>query len=127
MQGVRIAYQDLSTRGLTPRRSQPVEFNLRGQDFRCWTKSARDHEAAGGDRAGGGPRHQLPRGHAGGAHHAGPRGRRPRGVSMENHRPHHQRRIGGVREGKFTKDGRRYDVRLRLNPEERLRRRTSAS
>jgi hypothetical protein len=26
-------YQDLSTRGLTPRRSQPVEFNLRGQDF----------------------------------------------------------------------------------------------
>jgi hypothetical protein len=30
------------------------------------------------------------------------------------------RRMGGVREGKFTKDGRRYDVRLRLNPEERL-------
>jgi nitronate monooxygenase len=28
--------------------------------------------------------------------------------------------IGGVREGKFTKDGRRYDVRIRLNPEERL-------
>ena len=28
--------------------------------------------------------------------------------------------IGGIREGKFTKDGRRYDVRIRLNPEQRL-------
>jgi hydrophobe/amphiphile efflux-1 (HAE1) family protein len=29
--------------------------------------------------------------------------------------------IGGVREGKYTHEGRRYDVRLRLNPEERVK------
>jgi multidrug efflux pump subunit AcrB len=43
-----------------------------------------------------------------------------RGVSMENIGRTINAAIGGVREGKFTKDGRRYDVRLRLNPEERL-------
>jgi multidrug efflux pump subunit AcrB len=44
-----------------------------------------------------------------------------RGVSMENIGRTINAAIGGVREGKFTKDGRRYDVRLRLSPEERLR------
>ena len=28
--------------------------------------------------------------------------------------------MGGIRQGKFTRDGRRYDVRLRLTPEDRL-------
>jgi HAE1 family hydrophobic/amphiphilic exporter-1 len=28
--------------------------------------------------------------------------------------------MGGIRQGKFTRDGRRYDIRLRLSPEERL-------
>jgi multidrug efflux pump subunit AcrB len=28
--------------------------------------------------------------------------------------------MGGIRQGKFTRDGRRYDIRLRLTPEDRL-------
>ena len=43
-----------------------------------------------------------------------------RGVSMDDIGRTINAAIGGVREGKFTQDGRRYDVRLRLNPEERL-------
>jgi multidrug efflux pump subunit AcrB len=43
-----------------------------------------------------------------------------RGVTMDNIGRTINAAIGGVREGKFTKNGRRYDVRIRLSPEERL-------
>lgn len=119
--GVRIAYQDLSTRGLTARRSQPVEFNLRGPDFAELDAASRrimeKLEATGlvvdldnNYRAGMPELRVIPDRAAAAA----------RGVSMENIGRTINAAIGGVREGKFTKDGRRYDVRIRLNPEERL-------
>jgi multidrug efflux pump subunit AcrB len=39
---VRLGFSDLSARGLTPRRSQPVEFNLRGKDYAGLDQAARD-------------------------------------------------------------------------------------
>jgi hydrophobe/amphiphile efflux-1 (HAE1) family protein len=119
--GVRIAFQDLSTRGLTARRSQPVEFNLRGQDFDVLDEKSREImrrlQATGlvvdldtNYRAGMPELRIQPDREAAAA----------RGVSMDNIGRTINAAIGGVREGKFTKDGRRYDVRLRLNPEERL-------
>lgn len=121
LEGVRIAYQDLSSRGLTARRSQPVEFNLRGQDFEELNRSAQTImdrlEATGlvvdldtNYRAGMPELRILPDREAAAT----------RGVSMDTIARTINAAIGGVREGKFTKDGRRYDVRLRLNPEERL-------
>jgi hydrophobe/amphiphile efflux-1 (HAE1) family protein len=121
MQGVRISYQDLSTRGLTPRRSQPVEFNLRGQDFSVLDEKARTImkrlEETGlvvdldTNYRAGMPEVRIVPDRAAAA---------LRGVSMEAIGRTINAAVGGVREGKFTKDGRRYDVRLRLNPEERL-------
>ncbi len=121
MEGVRISYQDLSTRGLTPRRSQPVEFNLRGGDFEVLDKSAREImrrlEETGlvvdldsNYRAGMPELRIIPDREAAAA----------RGVTMDNIGRTINAAIGGVREGKFTKDGRRYDVRIRLSPDERL-------
>ena len=119
--GVRISYQDLSTRGLTPRRSQPVEFNLRGQDFDVLDETARAImkrlEATGlvvdldNNFRAGMPELRIIPDRAAAA---------LRGVSMDNIGRTINAAVGGVREGKFTKDGRRYDVRLRLSPEERL-------
>ena len=121
LEGVRISYQDLSTRGLTPRRSQPVEFNLRGQDFDVLDEKSREImkqlEATGlvvdldnNYRTGMPEVRIVPDREAAAL----------RGVSMDNIGRTINAAIGGVREGKFTKDGRRYDVRLRLSPEERL-------
>jgi multidrug efflux pump subunit AcrB len=121
LEGVRIAFQDLSTRGLTARRSQPVEFNLRGQDFDVLDEKSREImrrlEETGlvvdldtNYRAGMPELRIVPDREAAAA----------RGVSMDNIGRTINAAIGGVREGKFTKDGRRYDVRLRLSPEERL-------
>ncbi len=121
LDGVRIAYQDLSTRGLTPRRSSPVEFNLRGPDFKVLDERAKvimkrlDETGLVVDldtnyRAGMPELRILPDRDAAAL----------RGVSMETIGRTINAAIGGVREGKFTRDGRRYDVRLRLNPEERL-------
>ena len=121
LQGVRISYQDLSARGLTARRSQPVEFNLRGQDFAVLdekSKKIMERLQASGlvvdldtNYRAGMPELRIIPDRAAAA---------LRGVSMDNIGRTINAAIGGVREGKFTKDGRRYDVRLRLSPEERL-------
>lgn len=121
IEGVKITYQDLSSRGLTPRRSQPVEFNLRGADYTVLNDTAREimkrMEPTGlvvdldtNYRAGMPELRILPDRAAAAA----------RGVSMETIGRTINAAIGGIREGKFTKDGRRYDVRIRLNPEQRL-------
>ncbi len=121
IEGLKITYQDLSTRGLTPRRSQPVEFNLRGGDYETLNQTARaimkKLEETGlvvdldtNYRAGMPELRILPDRAAAAA----------RGVSMDTIGRTINAAIGGVREGKFTKDGRRYDVRIRLNPEDRL-------
>lgn len=121
MPGVRISYQDLSNRGLTARRSQPVEFNLRGQDYAVLDSKSREImqrlEATGlvvdldsNYRSGMPELRIVPDREAAAA----------RGVSMSEIGRTINAAIGGVREGKFTRDGRRYDVRIRLSPENRL-------
>ncbi|MCO5044178.1 MAG: efflux RND transporter permease subunit [Kiritimatiellae bacterium] len=119
--GVRFAFRDLSTRGLAARRSFPVEFNLRGPDYEQLDHSAREImrrlEETGlvldldsSYRAGMPELRVWPDRDAATL----------RGVSMAAIGETVQAAIGGVREGKFTSGGRRYDVRLRLNPDERL-------
>lgn len=119
--GIRMSFQDISTRGLTPRRSQPVEFNLRGPDYAVLDAKSREIMAkmeAGGlmvdvnnnYRAGMPELRIQPDREAASA----------RGVSMLDLARTVNAAIGGVREGKFTKDGRRYDVRIRLNPDQRV-------
>jgi len=118
---LRIAYQDLSTRGLTARRSQPVEFNLQGGSYEVLNQASErimqrlDQSGLVVDldssyRAGMPELRIWPDRAAASL----------RGVSMEAIGQTVQSAIGGIRTGKFTKDGRRYDVRIRLNPEERL-------
>jgi len=119
--GVRISFQDLSNRGLTARRSLPVEFNLRGQDYAVLDATAkeimRQLEATGlvvdldSNYRSGMPELRIMPDRAAAA---------ARGVSMNEIGRTINAAIGGVREGKFTRDGRRYDVRIRLAPENRL-------
>jgi hydrophobe/amphiphile efflux-1 (HAE1) family protein len=118
---VRLSFQDLSTRGLTARRSQPVDFNLRGGDFGELDRASKEImkrlEATGlvvdldTDYRAGMPELRIVPDRAAAS---------ARGVSMDAIGRTINAAIGGVREGKFTKDGRRYDVRIRLSPEERL-------
>lgn len=121
IENVKISFQDISTRGLTPRRSQPVEFNLRGVDYAILNEAARTImkrlEKTGRvvdldtNYRAGMPELQIEPDRAAAA---------ARGVTMDEIGRTINAAIGGVRPGKFTRDGRRYDVRLRLRPEDRL-------
>ncbi|MFQ3671736.1 MAG: efflux RND transporter permease subunit, partial [Verrucomicrobiia bacterium] len=121
IEGLRVTIQDLSTRGLTPRRSQPVEFNLRGLDYQELDRISREIiqrlERTGlvtdldtSYRAGMPELRIVPDREAAAL----------RGVTMAEIGRTINAAIGGLREGKFSNDGRRYDVRLRLEPEQRL-------
>lgn len=121
IEGLRVTVQDLSTRGLTPRRSQPVEFNLRGLDYETLDEASREimkrlqetglvTDLDNSYRAGMPELRIIPDREAAAL----------RGVTMAEIGRTVNAAIGGLREGKFSNDGRRYDVRLRLNPEERM-------
>jgi HAE1 family hydrophobic/amphiphilic exporter-1 len=118
---VRITMSDLSTRGLSPRRSVGVEFNLRGSDYAKLDQSAQsivDRLQQTGlfvdldtNYRKGMPELQVIPDREEAA---------KRGVAVDDIGETVRCAIGGVRAGKFTSDGRRYDVRLRLKPLERL-------
>ena len=121
IKGLRISFQDMSARGLTARRSQPVEFNLRGPDYAVLESMARKIMARlektglvadldNNYRTGMPEVRIIPDRQAAAA----------RGVTMEDIGRTVNAAMGGVRQGKFTRDGRRYDIRLRLTPEDRL-------
>jgi HAE1 family hydrophobic/amphiphilic exporter-1 len=121
VKGLRIAFMDMSARGLTARRSLPVEFNIIGPDYAVLAASVQsvmdELEKTGlvvdldnNYRTGMPEVRIIPDREAAFA----------RGVTMEDIGRTVNAAIGGVREGKFTRDGRRYDVRLRLTPEDRL-------
>ncbi|MEI6969997.1 MAG: efflux RND transporter permease subunit [bacterium] len=122
IKGLRISFQDMSTRGLTAQhRSQPVEFNIRGSDYAVLESTARNMTARlektglvtdldNNYRTGMPEARIVPDRQAAAA----------RGVTMEDIGRTVNAAIGGIRQGKFTRDGRRYDVRLRLAPEDRL-------
>lgn len=114
---------DLSTSGMgSSNRSYPVEFNIRGPDWETLRSKTEEFlkklEATGlvvdvnTDYKLGMPEVRIwpDRERAGRS-----------GVSMEDLGRTINAAIGGVREGKFTQDGRRYDVRLRLEPGQRLK------
>lgn len=113
---------DLSSRGLVSRnQSPPVEFNIQGTDYQQLKKSA-DAIIAEMEKSGlmvdvdmnyreGQPELQIIPDREAAA---------LRGVSMDDLGKTINAAMGGVRQGKFTSEARRYDVRIRLLPEERL-------
>ena len=118
--GLRAALFDFSSRGLTPRGSYPVEFNIRGPD---WTvlkekgdeiqKIMNDSGLVTGvnmDYQSGLPQLQvIPRRDEAAQ----------TGVFVDSILNTISAGIGGVRAGRFTGDGRRYDVRVRLDEKDR--------
>ena len=121
IKGLKISFQDMSARGLTAQRSQPVEFNVTGPDYAVLDTSVQKIMAAlqktglvvdldNSFRTGMPEVRIIPDRQAAAA----------RGVTMEDIGRTVNAAMGGIRQGKFTRDGRRYDIRLRLSPEERL-------
>lgn len=118
---LKVFIQDLSMRGFTSQRGFPVEFNIRGPDWGVLNDSAAkiiEKLSATGlvadvdtDYRIGQPevriwpiREEAAR----------------RGVTMSAIAETISAAVGGIREGKYTADGRRYDVRIRLLKDERL-------
>ena len=121
IKGLKISFQDMSARGLTARRSQPVEFNINGPDYAVLESSVKKImdrlEKTGlvvdldnSFRTGMPEVRVIPDRQAAAS----------RGVTMEAIGRTINAAMGGIRQGKFTRDGRRYDIRLRLTPEDRL-------
>ncbi len=121
IKGLKISFQDMSARGLTARRSQPIEFNVTGPDYAVLDASVQKImtelqktslvvDLDNSFRTGMPEVRVIPDRRAAAA----------RGVTMEDIGRTVNAAMGGIRQGKFTRDGRRYDIRLRLSPEERL-------
>ncbi|MDZ4787421.1 MAG: efflux RND transporter permease subunit [Blastochloris sp.] len=122
--GVRVTgLLDLSSRGLVSRsQSSPVEFNIQGTDYAQLKKTAdsitKKMEETGmmvdvdmNYREGQPELRIIPDREAAAL----------RGVSMDDLGKTINAAMGGIRQGKFTSDSRRYDMRVRLLPEERLK------
>jgi hydrophobe/amphiphile efflux-1 (HAE1) family protein len=114
--------QDLSTRGFTAQRGFPVEFNIRGADWNVLSERTQEiikrFEATGTaadidtDYRLGQPEVQVFPLRAQAA---------ARGVSVEAISNTVSTAMGGQRQGKFTNDGRRYDVRIALEQPQRVK------
>jgi len=120
--GLKASIQDLSQGGFTPRRGFPVEISVRGSDWNELVGSARhlmDELNASGlvvdldtDYQLGMPELQVFPDRARAA---------DLGVSIEDVATTLNSLVGGVRVGKYSSGGRRYDVRLRLLAGQRSR------
>ncbi len=119
---VKVFLQDLSTRGFTAQRGFPVEFNIRGPEWKVLDEKSKEIVAqlektglvvdVDTDYRLGQPEVRVwPLREDAAA----------RGVSMQSIADTVNAAIGGIRQGKFTQDGRRYDVRLRLEGVERAK------
>jgi hydrophobe/amphiphile efflux-1 (HAE1) family protein len=121
VKGLRISFQDMSARGLTARRSQPIEFNINGPDYTVLESTAQkimdELQKTGlvvdldNNYRTGMPEVRIIPDRQAAA---------DRGVTMDSIGKTVNAAMGGIRQGKFTRDGRRYDIRLRLTPEDRL-------
>ena len=118
---LRVFMQDLSTRGFTAQRGFPVEFNIRGADWDVLDKSSQEiirrlEEAkvvvdVDTDYRLGQPEINVwPNREVAAA----------RGVSVANISDSVNAAIGGLRQGKYTNDGRRYDVRVGLQTAQKI-------
>jgi HAE1 family hydrophobic/amphiphilic exporter-1 len=116
----RVVLQDFSTRGFTAQRGFPVEFTVRGPDWEKLTSLSQDllkqmekneyFTDVDTDYEFGQPEIQiLPKRLEAAA----------RGVSVEDIGKTIQAMFGGIEVGKFTEEGRRNDVRIRLMEESR--------
>ncbi len=117
---LKFVVQDLSTRGLTPRRGFPIDLNIRGPEWGVLDQSANEivrriNESGLVADADTDYRLGQPEVRVWPDREAAAR----LGVPMESISNTIAAAIGGIREGKFTQDGRRYDVRLRLEENER--------
>ena len=119
---LRITIQDLSTRGFTARRGFPVEFSIRGPDWNKlgeFSRIIQERMMKSGKLVDvdtsyelGQPEIQVI---------PDRRAAELRGVSMESIGNTVGALIGGKREGKFTDEGHRFDIRVRLRESERKR------
>jgi HAE1 family hydrophobic/amphiphilic exporter-1 len=118
--GLKVSIQDLSMRGFTASRGYPVEFVVKGDDWKGLekysTEIARRMSESGlltdvdtGYDSGSPEVRLVPDREAA----------RQRGVSMASIGNSISAMVGGVRAGKFTEGGRRYDIRVRLREKDR--------
>ncbi len=113
--GLRGSLFDFSTRGLTARRGSPVEFSIRGGDWatlrdtaeaiKAKMRASGNFEDVDSDYREGMPEVRVIPIRSQAA---------ARGVSMDALVRTVGAAMGGIRAGRFTNDGRRYDVRIRL-------------
>jgi hydrophobe/amphiphile efflux-1 (HAE1) family protein len=118
---LKIFLQDLSTRGFTAQRGFPVEFNIRGGDWDVLSENAdkiiakltatglvvdvdTDYRLGQQEIRVWPLRDEAAK----------------RGVSVQSISDTVAAAIGSVRQGKFTQDGRRYDVRVGLETSEKV-------
>lgn len=121
-EGIKFFFQDLSLRGFTARRGFPVEFNIRGPEWETLDQSIQkiiqELNSTGlvtdvdTDYRLGMPEVRV---------YPDREKTAASGVTMETLGQTINAAIGGVRQGEFTSGGRRYDVRIRLVPEQRLK------
>ncbi len=120
--GVRAVVQDLSQQGFTAQRGFPIEFSIRGPDWKTLEELSGDvtsNLSASGfavdvdtDYRIGVPELRITPDRAACA---------DLGVSVEDVASSINALIGGVRAGKYNSDGRRVDVRMRLLADQRTR------
>lgn len=120
--GMHVALFDFASRGLTPRGQFPIEFTIRGSDWNALQKMGEDIMAmmrdsglvtgVNMDYQTGAPEVQV---------HPNRKEAAYTGVPIGTILDTIQTGIAGVRAGRFTGDGRRYDVRVRLAASERTR------
>jgi hydrophobe/amphiphile efflux-1 (HAE1) family protein len=120
--GVRVVVQDLSQSGFTAQRGFPVEFSVRGPDWDVLVEKARgisEKLSASGqvvdldmDYRIGMPELRIVPNRARAA---------DLGISVENVATALNATLGGLRIGKYSTEGRRIDVRLRLLAGQRTR------
>ncbi len=120
LEKVRLSLQDISMRGLTPKRGYPVEFIVRGRDWNllgemtgtlleAMRKSGKLVDVDSNYEKGQPEARVYPDRNAA----------LLRGVSMLSIGNAVGALIGGKKTGKFTEGGHRYDIRIRLKEKER--------
>jgi multidrug efflux pump len=120
--GLRASMQDLSIQGFSPRRGASLEFTVQGPD---WNRLAGYSAAIMEEMRGTGLYQDIDTDYRVGMPEVKIRPDRARaaaaGVSAEDIAVTVNALVGGVRAGKFKEGGRRYDIRLRLLSDQRLR------
>lgn len=114
--------QDLSTRGFTAQRGFPIEFSVRGRD---WEKLAEYSQKIMDKMKESGLMTDVDTDYQLGVTEVrvipNRKKAEERGVDMQDIGTTINTLIGGQRVGKYTRGGRRYDVRARLLAEERMK------